>query len=121
MHVTVLYSRTAVDPIKMGEAWDSDKNGDLTVKPGGPRAVEMLGENTVVLLFSSWSLVSRHDDMVRNGASHNYDEYQPHVTISYSAEGVDLDTIKPFTGELRFGPEVFEPLDLDWKAKVTEE
>lgn len=122
MHVTVLYSRTPVDPIKMGEAWGSEEDGNLVVKAGGPRAIERLGENAVVLLFASWSLASRHDDMVRNGASHDYDEYQPHVTISYEAlADLDIGAIKPFAGELRFGPEIFEPLDLDWKSKVTED
>lgn len=121
MHVTVLYSRTSVDPMKMGETWTSEADGGLTVKPGGPRAIEKLGENAVVLLFSSWSLTSRHNEMVAAGASHDYAEYQPHVTISYGVpEGVDIDAIKPFAGELRFGPELFEPLDLDWKSRVTE-
>jgi hypothetical protein len=77
--------------------------------------------DAVVLLFASDALSWRHQGMVEAGASHDYDEYQPHVTLTYDAGDVDLDTIKPFTGELRFGPELFEPLDLDWKSKVTEE
>lgn len=121
MHVTVLYSKQPVDPMKMGETWGSEGDGGLTVKPGGPRALERFGEGAVVLQFASWSLVSRHDDMVRAGASHDFDEYLPHVTITYSApDGLDLETIKPFTGEMAFGPEIFEPLDLDWKSKVSE-
>ncbi|WP_188656624.1 phage portal protein [Sphingomonas metalli] len=121
MHVTVLYSRTPVDPIKMGTTWADNEKGELTVKPGGPRAVEKLGESAVVLLFASDDLSWRHRGMVEAGASHDYDEYQPHVTLTYEAGDVDLDTIKPFTGALRFGPELFEPLDLDWKSKVTEQ
>lgn len=122
MHVTLLYSRTAVDPMKMGEDWSSDADGSMRVKPGGPRAIERLGEDAVVLLFGSWALASRHADMVRAGGSHDYPEYQPHVTISYGLpDGVDIDTLKPFTGELHFGPEMFEPLDLDWKLKVVED
>jgi len=121
MHVTVLYSRTPVDPIKMGTTWSDDEKGNLTIKPGGPRAVEKLGESAVVLLFASDDLSWRHRSMVEAGASHDYDEYQPHVTLTYEAGDVDLDAIKPFTGALRFGPELFEPLDLDWKQKVTEE
>lgn len=121
MHVTVLYSRTAVDPIKMGTTWSDDRKGNLTIKPGGPRAVEKLGDAAVVLLFASDDLSWRHRGMVEAGASHDYDEYQPHVTLTYDAGDVDLDTIKPFVGELRFGPELFEPLNLDWKAGVTEE
>ena len=122
MHVTVLYSRTAVDPIKMGETWSGDDKGRVTIKPGGPRAVEKLGDSAVVLLFASSDLSYRHMSMVESGASHDYDEYQPHVTLSYDIpEGMDLATIKPFAGELVFGPELFEALDLDWKSKVTEQ
>jgi phage-related protein (TIGR01555 family) len=120
MHVTVLYSKQPVDPMKMGETWGTDEDGGLTIKPGGPRAIERFGD-AIVLQFASWSLVSRHADMVRAGASHDFDEYLPHVTITYSApEGLDLDAIKPFTGELAFGVEIFEPLDLEWKSKITE-
>lgn len=121
MHVTVLYSRQPVDPIKMGTTWSDDQKGNLTIKPGGPRAVEKLGMDAVVLLFASDDLSWRHRGMVEAGASHDYDEYQPHVTLTYDAGNVDLDTIKPYAGELRFGPELFEPLDLDWKSKITEE
>ncbi|ABD27154.1 conserved hypothetical protein [Novosphingobium aromaticivorans DSM 12444] len=122
LHVTVLYSRAAVDPMAMGEGWSSDPDGGLVIKAGGPRALERFGEGAVVLQFASWSLQSRHDEMVRAGASHDYPEYLPHVTLTYQApEGIDLEAIKPFSGELRFGPEVFEPLDLDWKSKITEE
>lgn len=121
MHVTVLYSRNPVDPIKMGETWSGDEKGNLTIKPGGPRAVERLGENAVVLLFASSELIWRHRSMVEAGASHDYDEYQPHVTLTYEAPAdLDLETIKPFSGKLLFGPELFEPLDLGWKEKVVE-
>lgn len=121
MHVTVLFSRSPVDPMKMGEAWNSDEDGGMIIKPGGPRALERFGEGAVVLQFASWSLVSRHEDMVRAGASHDFPEYLPHITITYEApEGLDLATIVPYSGELRFGPEIFEPLDLDWEEKIDE-
>lgn len=120
MNVTVLYSKQPVDPMKMGESWGNDKDRGLIVKAGGPRAIERFGD-AIVLQFASWSLVSRHNDMVRAGASHDFEDYLPHVTITYSApEGLDLDAIKPFAGELRFGPEIFSPLDEDWKAKIEE-
>jgi len=100
MHVTVLYSRAAVDPIEMGEAWGSEADGSLVVKAGGPRALERFGEGAVVLQFASWSLTSRHADMIRAGASHDYPEYLPHVTITYSTpDGLDIAAIKPFAGE----------------------
>lgn len=121
MHVTVLYSRTAVDPLAMGETWGSEADGGLIVKAGGPRAVEVFGEGALVLQFASWSLSSRHADMIRAGASHDYPEYSPHVTITYTApDGLDLEAVKPYAGELRFGPEVFEPIDPEWKSKIEE-
>lgn len=121
MHVTVLYSRASVDPMKMGRDWREDERGQVTVRPGGPRAIERLGENAVVLRFASPDLEYRHRDLIEAGGSHDWPEYQPHITLSYAVpEGVDLDAIKPFTGALRFGPELFEPLDLDWKSKIAE-
>lgn len=121
MHVTVLYSRSPVDPMKMGESWSGDDQGRIRVKPGGPRAIERFGENAVVLLFASWELESRHRSMVEAGGSHDFEDYHPHVTLSYEVPaGVDLAAIKPYAGALEFGPELFESLDLDWKRKITE-
>lgn len=120
MHVTVLYSRQPVDPMAMGETWGSEADGGLIIKAGGPRAVEVFGEGALVLQFASWGLSSRHADMIRAGASHDYGDYAPHVTISYEAGSIDLEAIKPYTGELRFGPEIFAPLDPDWKSKIEE-
>ena len=113
MHVTVLYSRAPVDWMDMGQAW-SGEDGKLTVQPGGARIVEPLGDKgAVVLLFNSSELIWRHQDMVRNGASHDYDEYQPHITITYSGAPAVLSAVEPYRGELVFGPEIFEELDLD--------
>lgn len=106
-HVTVLYSRTPVDWIAMGEvSWGGPR---LEVDPGGPRVVEPLGDKgAIVLHFACSELRWRHEDMVQAGASHDYDEYQCHVTISYDPGGVDLESVEPYRGELIFGPEVFE-------------
>jgi hypothetical protein len=121
MHVTVLYSRSQVDPMKMGRDWREDEKGQIIVRPGGPRAIEKLGENAVVLRFACPDLDWRHKDMIEAGGSHDWPEYAPHVTISYTApEGVNIDALKPFNGTLRFGPEIFEALDLDWKSKIAE-
>jgi len=121
MHVTVLYSRAQVDPMKMGRDWSENEKGQIVVRPGGPRVIEKLGENAVVLRFASPDLEWRHKHMVEAGGSHDWPDYAPHVIISYTApEGVDLDALKPFNGELRFGPEIFGPLDLDWKSKIAE-
>jgi hypothetical protein len=110
MHVTILYSKQPVDWFGMGQPWSDDDQGRTIVPPGGPRAVEQFGEGAVVLRFASADLQWRHDSMVERGASHDFDSYSPHVTISYDAEGVDLSKVEPYQGELRFGPEIFEPI-----------
>jgi phage-related protein (TIGR01555 family) len=112
LHVTIAYSRVAIDWMKAGsEGWGSNDDGSLTIAPGGPRIVDTLGDaGAVVLLFAAPRLSWRHEEIAREaGASNDYDEYQPHVTITYQKpEGLDLRTVEPFRGALRFGPEIFE-------------
>jgi hypothetical protein len=117
MHVTVIASREALDWLKISpdSGWGPDgDNGELTVPPGGPRIVEPLGNNQVpVLLFNSWRLAYRHGEMREAGASWDFEEYQPHVTLSYQRppDGFDYDAVEPFVGQLRFGPEIFAEFD----------
>ena len=114
MHVTITYSRAMVDWFAMGSTWDEE----LTIPPGGARMMEQFGEATV-LLFSSNMLKWRHEEMVSNGASHDYPEFHPHVTISYGFKG-DLSRVEPYQGKLVFGPEQFEEVKEDWRAGVAE-
>ena len=114
MHVTITYSRQPVNWMAMGEAWGSE----LTVNAGGARLMEAFGESkdTAVLAFVSSSLSWRHEEMVRAGATWDWPEYQPHVSISYAFTG-DIDAIEPWRGEIKLGPEIFEALDENWKEK----
>ncbi len=106
LHVTVLYSKTPVDWAEMGR----DANG-LVVAPGGVRGLEKLGpdKEAVTLRFENDELAGRHDEMVEAGASHDYDSYEPHVTINLS--GTIPANATPYMGELVFGPEIFEKID----------
>ena len=110
LHVTVVYSRRPVDWMKVDETWNNDKSGGYTLEAGGPRMVERLGEGALALLFSSSSLAYRHGRILeQSGGSHDFSEYQPHVTIAYDVPAdFDLSAVTPFRGALRFGPEIFE-------------
>ena len=119
LHVTILYSKTPVDWMKMGEAWEGEK-GEITVAPGGARLVEPLGDKgAIVLLFNSSNLSWRHNEMIRNGASSDYPDYQAHVTITYEGSDVDLDEVEPYRGKLVFGPEIFEEIVDEWRPNTT--
>lgn len=113
LHVTITYSRTPVDWIDMGSAWDDE----VKVPRGGPRLMEQFGEARV-LLFASNMLRWRHDEMIEKGASWDHSDYQPHITISYDPSAPDLASIDAYQGEIVLGPEIFEELNEDWKAKT---
>lgn len=117
LHVTIAFSRTPLDWFAVGEAWSET----VTVLPGGPRAVEPLGDKgAVVLKFKSSELEARWQQFRDAGASWDYDGYQPHVTLTYDPGDLDLAKVEPYLGKLEFGPEIFAPLDEDWADKVTE-
>lgn len=119
LHVTIIHTRTPLDWIKVGQAgeWlsgDGD-DGKLTISPGGPRLMERFGD-AVVLQFASSRLTWRHEDIKRLGAETDFPDYQPHVTISWSAD-IDLTKVQPYQGKIVLGPEVFDEVNDDWKSR----
>lgn len=104
MHVTVLYSKKPVDWDTMGDSSDRlSVNGDA-------RSVGPLGdEGAVVMHIESDALSARHDELVSKGGSHDYDSYNPHITLSYKGEG--YETANPFPGRIVLGPEKFEEIE----------
>ncbi len=106
LHVTIAYSRTPVDWIAIEGEWNQEKDGTVTIEPGGPRLVEPLGDRTAVLMFSSSRLGWRHEQIKHNGASWDYPDYQPHISLT--GESVDLEGVEAYQGAIELGPEKFE-------------
>jgi hypothetical protein len=71
-----------------------------------------------MLHFDSKELTQRWQQICDAGASWDYSEYQPHVTISYNATNVG--DIEPYTGQLVFGPERFAEIKEDWADDIIE-
>lgn len=118
LHVTIAFSREPVDWMDMGEAWQEE----LRVTSGGARLVEPLGDKgAVVLLFNSSDLSWRHREMRERGASWDWPDYQPHVTISYEAGDLDLSKVEPYRGPIVLGPEIFAEVVEDWEKGLKEE
>ncbi|MBO9766507.1 MULTISPECIES: anti-CBASS protein Acb1 family protein [Xanthomonas] len=113
LHVTVAYSRQRFDWIKAGNAseWSGDSNGELVIPRGGPRAIEPLGGMSAVILFASSQLVWRHEEIVRAGASHDFPDYTPHISLTKAP--IDLSKVEPYRGRIVLGPEIFEELRED--------
>lgn len=114
LHVTLIYSKDEVDWIKLGSdsAWGEDDKGNLTVKPGGPRVMEQFGK-AQVLVFGSDALTYRNMRFRDMGCSWQYEDYNPHLTITYD-NPLPLDKlakVQPYQGVLMFGPEIFQEID----------
>jgi phage-related protein (TIGR01555 family) len=115
LHVTIAFSRMPVDWMAMGSTWDDE----VKIPRGGARLMEKFGEARV-LLFNSNMLKWRHEEMRREGASWDHDEYQPHITISYDPQSPDIASIEAYQGEIILGPEIFQEVKEDWKAGIKE-
>jgi len=120
LHATVAYSKRPVNWLKMGGFWGwGPDTSEHLVPIGGPRIVDRIGDNGVIALhFFSGHLEQRNREMRERGASWDFADYFPHITFADDAGDVDLSTVGPFRGELRFGAEVFEPVQEDWEARI---
>ena len=116
LHVTILYSETPVDWMEMGV--DMYEDDQMRIGAGGPRIMEKFGDATVIT-FASSRLKWRHEEMIEAGATHGHPQYQPHISLSYSPQSVDLADVAAYNGPILLGPEIFEPLNQDWKDTLT--
>ena len=114
MHVTIAFSKEVVD-------WSHFSPDTNTIRvSGGERTVKQFEGGATVLVFESNMLKDRWNEFKEGGASWQFPNYHSHVTISYKAENLDVGKIKPFTGMLRFGPEIFKEVNLEWKSEIKE-
>lgn len=109
LHVTISYSTKLVDFSSLEPVTKK-----LTIRKG-KRHVERLGKNPeiegfLVLRFETNVLEERWQYYRDQGASWDFPDYLPHVSIRKNDRDTDLSKIKPYMGDLIFGPEVIEPL-----------
>jgi hypothetical protein len=122
MHVTIAYSKKKIDWSNLTDSFDSviskvNKKDPKKTK----REVKVFDGGAVVLTFISGELQNRWEEFKDDfGASWDYPEYKSHVTITYDGlpEGMKLKDIKPFEGDLKFGPEITQEVNSGWKAKA---
>lgn len=107
LHVTLIYSPTPVDWMKTGEP----RQEKIEIKAGGPRMTDQFGKHKVIL-FNSSELSWRHEEIKRAGAVHGFPDYSPHVSIVKDG-GPELANIKPYTGRIVLGPEIYEEVRED--------
>lgn len=118
MHVTVCFTDEPIDWTEPGDSFDTLR------AEGGKRALAAFGKDgsAIVLTFELQELTDRWQQFIDAGASWKHDGYTPHISITYDGlpDGVDLDSIEPYTGPLDFGPEEFSEVKDDWADQVVE-
>lgn len=111
-HVTLAYSRQPVDWLSVGTSDWGGGSPNLTVPEGGPRIMDVFN-GTLVQIFGSSQLSYRHEEIVRAGATWDYDQFNPHFSLNYQFGSGSIDGIKPWTGPIELGCERFSEIKED--------
>lgn len=102
-HTTIIYSRKGVPNVS-----EYAFNTPFTAKP---KEWKIFG-TCLVLVVESDQLTKMHEDIMdKYGATYDYDDYTPHVTVSYNYAG-PLPKVVPNI-KLEYGSIEIEPLDDD--------
>lgn len=105
LHVTIAYSRVEfnfVPAIKL-----------LTIAPSNLK-FGLLNGCLVLFILNSIELAVEHQRTLEAGATYDYPTYEPHSTILYDADDIDIGSLAVPDFDLILGDEYVEPLDLDW-------
>ena len=85
------------------------------------KVTKVASNGPLVLRFESPELHRRWRALREAGASWDFSEYQPHVTVTYSVAEADVSGVEPYRGPLIFGPEEWAEVDDGWAGAVREE
>lgn len=98
LHTTIAYSRKLVD-------WSKPTfkpKDDTVIIKSKFRTIRILDGNTVTLEFESNQFTERWQECISAGASWDYSEYIPHITLLRPSTNLDVE---PYPNELIFGEE----------------
>jgi cation transport regulator ChaB len=122
MHVTVVFSRSpfSSELTEIAESHGQVGYGNVVIR-GGRRAVAPLGDKgAVVLKIQSDDLQREHTGFREMGASWDFQEYTPHITITYRGTSKPPADIQPFAGDIVLGPLRAKPLNPNWDSQIHE-
>lgn len=117
LHTTILYSRKFLPEFKAKGPYDPSIKATPTGFESWPSQPDENGhrKNCLVLTFDAPDLVNRHESLMKtHDAAYDFDEYKPHVTLSYDVGDRDPTKLPEFTEELEMTEEYGEDLNTDW-------
>jgi len=125
-HCTIVYSRSPIPRPTLHDGTTPDDNMTATTEVFGEFATitgfghfdTEDGKNLHVLVSSQF-LLDEHNRFMDMGASFDYDEYTPHVTLMYDCGNFDVNSgnsiLNRFIGrQLKISQESMSPLDENW-------
>lgn len=112
LHVTMAYSSTPVDASAVPLASEPLRLGSRG------RAMDQFGD-AVVLRVEDDALRAQWQALRDAGASWDFPDYAPHITITYDRGGVNLDKVEPYRGPIVLQAE--ERSDLDTSPSLPAE
>lgn len=109
LHCTIVYSRKTVDLFPASDI--SERAAIVDVEKWDTKY-----GSTIVGILESEYLHERFKDAMDAGATYDFDDYKPHVTLAYDSGIESIEGVKrllTFPVELTIIGETAEPLDLD--------
>ena len=123
MHSTVLYSRKHLPNYEAAGDYETPLEGtptefDLWESQPDEDGVK---SNCLVLQYDCDPLLERHQSLMdEHGATFDFEEYKPHVTLSYNVGDLDLSNLNPSdVGPINVVSEYQEDLNMDWAKSNT--
>lgn len=109
LHTTILYSRiNCPNYIPLGKISPAYVASPVALETWSTKD----GKNALVLTLDCDELIARHNElMAAHGASYDYAEYKPHLTLSYDVDkDYNIDNLPLPNFNIMFNNEYYEPL-----------
>ncbi|MEM6670542.1 MAG: phage portal protein [Pseudomonadota bacterium] len=124
LHVTIAASRAPVDWASLPEPSQENDDGTIWSEDNiGARRLMRLGD-ALVLAFMDDQVEARWAEIRDHGASWDFAEFIPHVTLSYDPgdafwnsegdrDGANIEAWEPYQGPIQLGPERWREFDTE--------
>lgn len=115
-HSTLLYSRK---PVPTAQEIVDKVDKEIELQPVGFKMFDSKEDpsfKALVIELKAPQLIALHEKLIAAGGTHDYDDYTPHVTVSYNApRDLDVSMLKLPNFKVKIKGFKVEPLNLNWK------
>lgn len=113
-HATILYSHVPVkveSNTMLSPEWKGEPT-ELEIWESPANSNKKEATKCVVLKFKCPEIVKRHKELIKDGGTHGYDDFRPHLTLSYDVcPDLKSEDLPEYEGVLEFDEEYSEPLN----------